>query len=160
MIAAAGEWLTAVVLVSLLLSAVQSLIPEGSLKRIASFTAGLILLLVLLRPLESLGKREGFTLDLDGYAEEIQRRRKELEAEENTSLAEGIASRTAAYIWDKAASLGLSVTVRVETAIGEEGIPLPWSAEVTGPWSAELAAYMERELGIPEERQVWHEEES
>lgn len=158
--AAAREWLTAVVAVSLLLAAAQSLIPEGSLKRIASFTGGLILLLVMLRPLEALGKREGFTLDLDDYVEEIQRRREELEMEENTSLSAGIASRTEAYIWDKAAGLGLSVAVRVETAPGEEGIPLPWSAEVTGPWSEELAAYMERELGIPRERQVWHEEES
>ena len=61
---------------------------------------------------------------------------------------------------DKAAQLGLSVTVRVETETGAEGVPLPSAAEVEGPRSEELAAYMERELGIPRERQVWHENES
>ena len=160
MIGAVREWLTSVVVVSLLLASAQSLVPEGSLKRIASFTGGLILLLAMLRPLADFGGGERINLDFDGLAQEIEARRAELDQEGNTLLAQGIASKTAAYIWDKAASLGLSVTVRVETAPGEDGIPLPWSAEVTGERSAELAAYMERELGIPRERQVWHEEES
>ena len=159
MIGAVREWLAAVVAVSLLLAAVQSLVPEGNLKRIASFTGGLLLLLVLLQPLEDLTGSLAVP-DFGKYSRTVQDRQAELEQAEETLLAEGIASRTAAYIWDKAAELGLSVTVRVETAAGEAGVPLPWSAEVTGPWSQELSAYMERELGIPQERQVWHEQES
>ena len=145
MIGAVREWLAAVVAVSLLLAAVQSLVPEGNLKRIASFTGGLLLLLVLLQPLEDLTGSLAAP-DFGKYSRTVQDRQAELEQ--------------AAYIWDKAAELGLSVTVRVETAAGEAGVPLPWSAEVTGPWSQELSAYMERELGIPQERQVWHEQES
>ena len=50
MMEAVREWLTSLVLVSLLLSVAQSLIPEGTLRRAASFTGGLILLFALLRP--------------------------------------------------------------------------------------------------------------
>ena len=45
---AAREWLTAVVTVTLLLSVVQTLVPEGSLRKIAGFTGGLLLLAVLI----------------------------------------------------------------------------------------------------------------
>ena len=46
MMAAARAWLTAVVSVTLLLSVVQTLIPKGSLREIASFVGGLLLLAV------------------------------------------------------------------------------------------------------------------
>ena len=99
-------------------------------------------------------------LDLDAYTRAVEERQVELEQARDAELASVIASRTEAYILDKAARLGLSLTVRVETETGAEGVPLPWAAEVSGPRSEELAAYMERELGIPRERQVWHETES
>lgn len=157
MIAAAREWLTSVVVVTLLLSVAQSLVPEGGLKQAASFTGGLILLLTLLRPLLAIDTGS-LRMDFEDYGQAVRQRREELA--ENTQLAEVIAARTEAYIWDKADGLGLSVAVRVETMAGEDGVPLPWSAEVTGPWSQELETYMERELNIPRERQVWHEDES
>ena len=53
--------------------------------------------------------------------------------------------------------LGLEVSARVETRAGEDGVPVPWSAELTGPRTEALASYLETELGIPAERQVWHE---
>ena len=56
--------------------------------------------------------------------------------------------------------LGLEVTVRVETRTEGNGIPVPWSAELTGSWSQALASALETELGIPAERQVWHEREA
>ena len=61
---------------------------------------------------------------------------------------------------DKAGELGLEVTVRVETRTEGNGIPVPWSAELTGSWSQALASALEPELGIPAERQVWHEREA
>ena len=50
MMEAVRAWLTSVVLVSVLLSAAQSLIPPCTVRKAAGFTGGLILLLVLLRP--------------------------------------------------------------------------------------------------------------
>ena len=159
MIGALREWLTSIVVVTLLLSVAQTLVPEGSIRRVASFVGGLILLAVLLRPV--LGTDlERLRLDLDGYEQALQEARQELASSGETELTERIEERTAAYISDKADALGLEVTVRVETDLGDDGVPVPSAAEVTGPWSEELASYMEKELGIPRERQVWHEREN
>ena len=159
MIGALREWLTSIVVVTLLLSVAQTLVPEGSIRRVASFVGGLILLAVLLRPV--LGTDlERLRLDLDGYEQALQEARQELASSGETELTKRIEERTAAYISDKADALGLEVTVRVETDTGDDGVPVPAAAEVTGPRSEELASYMENELGIPRERQVWHEREN
>ena len=159
MIGALREWLTSIVVVTLLLSVAQMLVPEGSIRRVASFAGGLILLVALLRPVLG-ADLERLRLDLDGYERELQNAREELSSAGDTEVAERIAERTAAYISDKADALGLEVKVRVETAPGEAGVSLPVKAEVTGPYSQELADFMTRELGIPAERQVWHEREN
>ena len=159
MIGALREWLTSIVVVALLLSVAQMLVPEGSIRRVASFVGGLILLAVLLRPVLG-ADLERLRLDLGGYEQELQDAREELSAAGDMALSERIEERTAAYISDKADALGLEVTVRVETDLGDDGVPVPSAAEVTGPWSEELASYMEKELGIPRERQVWHEREN
>ena len=159
MIGALREWLTSIVVVALLLSVAQTLVPEGSIRRVASFVGGLILLAVLLRPVLG-ADLERLRLDFDGYEQELRQVREELSASYDAGLAERIEERTAAYISDKADALGLEVTVRVETDTGDDGVPVPAAAEVTGPRSEELASYMENELGIPRERQVWHEREN
>ena len=156
MIGALREWLTSIVVVTLLLSVAQMLVPEGSIRRVASFAGGLILLVVLLRPVLG-ADLERLRLDLDGYERELQNAREELSSAGDTEVAERIAERTAAYISDKADALGLEVTVRVEAAAGPDGVSLPEKAELTGAFSQELADFMARELGIPAERQVWHD---
>ena len=159
MIAAVREWVTSVVAVTLLLTVAQTLIPEGSIRKIAAFTGGVVLLAALLQPvLRTVLSR--LQLDFSVYDSAVRERQEELEDARDRELASVIAARAEAYILDKAAQLGLPVTVRVGTETGEEGVPLPASADVAGPRSEELAAYMERELGIPRERQVWHENES
>ena len=156
MIGALREWLTSIVVVTLLLSVVQALVPEGSIRRVASFVGGLILLAVLMRPV--LGTDlERLQLDLGGYEQELKNAREELASSRETELTERIEERTAAYISDKADALGLKVAVRVEATTGPDGVSLPEKVELTGPYSRELADFMTRELGIPAERQVWHE---
>ena len=90
----------------------------------------------------------------------IEERQAELEDAEDEALAQGIAERTAAYISDKAAGLGLTVTVRVETAPGADGTPLPERVYLEGTRSEELSAWLAEELGIPAERQVWNGQET
>lgn len=152
---AAREWLTAVVTVTLLLSVVQTLVPEGSLRKIAGFTGGLLLLAVLLRPVTEIDLL-GLDTEMEDWARAIGERQKELSAEQEKALASGIAERTASYISDKAEELGLEVKVRVETETGGDGVPVPVRAEIDGPWSGELSSYMAETLGISRERQVWH----
>lgn len=157
MMAAAKEWLTAVVTVTLLLSVAQLLIPEGILRETASFIGGLILLLALVQPLWQL-ELSDIRPDFSEYARTVERRQSELEAAQNTELAQRIGSETEAYISDKARSLGLALTVRVTVEPGDDGVPIPVEVELTGPRSGELAAWLETELGLSAERQVWNEE--
>ena len=130
MIGLIRQWLTAVVLVTMLLSVAQTLVPEGTVRKITSFIGGLLLLVVMLQPLL------------------------------RTDLGQGIAERTAAYISDKAAGLGLTVTVRVETEPGADGTPLPERVYLEGTKSEELSHWLAEELGIPAERQVWNGQET
>ena len=153
MMEAVRAWLTSVVLVSVLLSAAQSLIPPGTVRKAAGFTGGLILLLVLLRPVLG-ADLEHLELDFDHYQAAVEERQEELADTQTEAMASIIAEQTEAYI------LGLEVTVRVETRTEGNGIPVPWSAELTGSWSQALASALETELGIPAERQVWHEREA
>ena len=156
MIAGVRSWLTSITAVTLMLTVVQTLVPEGTLRKITGFTGGLLLLAALLQPVlrTDLG---GLRLDLSGYGGAIEERWAELYTAGKEELAAIIAERTAAYISDKADALGLEVTVRVETEPGEEGTPLPVAAEREGSYSQDLADWIAGELGIPAEWQVWHE---
>ena len=153
------EWLTSLVAVSMLLSVAQTLVPEGSIRKISSFTGGLILLVVLLRPLLG-ADLSRLDLHLEDYGRAIGQRQEELGAAGEAELTGIIEERTAAYISDKADTLGLPVKVRVTAKSGKDGVPVPWQVELWGPRSTALANYMEAELGIPGERQVWHEGEN
>ena len=156
MMEAVRAWLTSVVLVSVLLSAAQSLIPPGTVRKAAGFTGGLILLLVLLRPVLE-ADLDRLALDFSDYQTAVEERQAELADTQTEAMASIIAEQTEAYILDKAGELGAEVTVRVETRTGGDGVPVPWSAELTGAQSETLASALETELGIPAERQVWHE---
>ena len=153
------EWRTSLVAVSMLLSVARTLVPEGSIRKISSFTGGLILLVVLLRPLLG-ADLSRLDLHLEDYERAIGQRQEELASAGEAELAGIIEERTAAYISDKADTLGLAVKVQVETKPAGDGVPVPWRAELWGPRSPALATYMEEELGIPGERQVWHEGEN
>ena len=156
MIGAVRTWLTSVAAVTLLLSVVQTLTPEGAMRKIAGFTGGLVLLAALLQPLLGTDLSR-LRLDFPDYQREIEARAAELDAAGKASLEGLIEERTAAYISDKADALGLDIKARVDTEPGADGTPVPHSAELEGPYSGELAAWIAQELGIPAERQVWHE---
>ena len=151
------EWLTSVVVVSVLLAVVQTLIPEGTVRKIGAFTGGLILLVTLLQPLLGVDF-EDLEPRLEQSRETVEQRQQELEQAGERELAKLIERQTAAYIWDKADALGLDLSAEVRVERGPDGIPLPVSATLTGTYSEALSAYLERELGIPRERQVWHED--
>lgn len=156
MIEAARSWLTAVVAASFLVSLAQNLIPEGTVRKIAGFAGGLILLIVLIKPL--LGADYGsLELSYQDYGAGIEQRRAELQAQSDKSLEALIGAKTEAYILDKAAALGVTCTVHVLLEPGADGTPLPAGVEMTGERSEALADYMAQELGIPKERQVYHE---
>ena len=152
-------WLSSIVAVTLLIAMAESLVPEGTMRRVAGFTGGLVLLLALLRPVLA-GGLPDLTLETEKWTAAIVEEQASLSRQGEDALAALIAERTASYIWDKGAALGLEVKANVETRTGEAGLPVPQRVELEGPYSKELADYITHELNIPPERQVWNEQEN
>ena len=50
MIDAVREWIRSIVMVTMLLSVGQAMVPEGQIRKIFSFSGGLVLVIVLLHP--------------------------------------------------------------------------------------------------------------
>ena len=154
MIAAVREWLVSLVAVSLFLSLAQSLIPEGTLRKISSFTGGLLLLAALLQPLTGTAWWE-VELDVSAYEEAIAAQRLELEQTGTAQLAQEVAHATEQTVETKAAAMGYAVTAEVEIKTDENGTPLPYAVSIRGAYDESISAWITEELAIPPERQSW-----
>ena len=134
-----------------------ALIPKGTSKKAAAVLCGLVMLLLALTPLAQ--------LDYDVLSEAISRL--ELEKEEARTgieirnqelVARIISGRVQAYILDKAASLGLTVTVELEMET-RAATPYPKAVmihgETTPAQKQQLQQYLEQTFAIPVQRQVW-----
>ena len=114
-----------------------ALIPKGTSKKAAAVLCGLVMLLLALTPLAQ--------LDYDALSEAISRL--ELEKEEARTgieirnqelVARIISGRVQAYILDKAASLGLTVTVELEMET-RAATPYPKAVTIHGEATPALA---------------------
>lgn len=146
--------LTAAALLSAL---VLALVPEGSVRRTVQLGCGLLLALTALSPL--------LKLDYDAIAKQIaeiqldtETARTGVEVQNRELQARIISEQAAAYIWDKADALGLTLEIEVQTTDRGSG-PYPYSASLRGTCGdadrAVLSRYIEQTLAIPAERQVW-----
>ena len=150
---AVREWIISVVTVAMLLSAAQALVPEGRIRKTFSFSGGLVLMVVLLQPILGMDA-ENLSFQPESYEERVRTRQEELEQASRTEWEAIIERETAAYILDKADTLGLEISAEVRAETGADGLPV-LSAELAGEPSEVLAEYLAEELGIPRERQVW-----
>lgn len=145
------EWLFSIVVAALAVALVQSLTPEGTVKKLGSLAGGMILLLVMLRPVARL-EPTALTAAFEFSETEMS----DVWTERTKTIIEEKAS---AYIVDKGAELGVSCTARVTARKDENGWAIPWEAEIEGVWSRSeqtaLSRIVAEELAIPEERQYW-----
>ena len=132
-----------------------ALIPKGTSKKAAAVLCGLVMLLLALTPLAQ--------LDYDALSEAISRLEKEeartgIEIRNQELVARIISGRVQAYILDKAASLGLTVTVELEMET-RAATPYPKAVtihgEATPAQKQQLQQYLEQTFAIPVQRQVW-----
>ena len=153
------NWLVGMTCAAMVVALAESLTPQGTVRKIGRLTGGLVLLLAIIQPVVKLDEgalanalaqyRTGLSV-YDGALEE-----------ENETLMKGIiAEQSGAYILDKAASLGITCTVEVETEPGEEGdYPVPHSVTVRGDLTAGERETLERQItadfAIPAERQYY-----
>ena len=135
----------------------RKLAPKNGAGQATRLGAGLLILLVALKPLAE--------ADLTGAALELGRlgtsdvlSTEPLDVTANSLLAGLIRDGAESYILDKADTLGLSLRAEVETEMSES-YPVPWSVrlygEPTEPQRAALSKALEEELGIPAARQEW-----
>lgn len=152
------EWMTSIVICALLLSILQSLIPDGAVRRIVDFTGGMLLVFCLLNPL--LHCVSWIKPDMQDFEKTLEELEWNLKQETDMALQKSIEERTIAYISEQAEEIGVDVSINVTAEQREDGVILPTWAELCGQYSAELAKQLDQELGIPPERQVWHEGKS
>ena len=148
-------WLLGVTVTSFLLSLAEALVTQDGVKRVLRLAGGLLLILVMVRPLLGLaGAAPAFSFSR--YAEEAAALEENFALRQEEELSALIAGEMAAYISDKAEALGVPCDVTVEVAV-EEGVPLPRSAAMTIPYHAGLSRWIAGELKIREENQIWQE---
>ena len=141
------QWLLGVVSCAFLVSLLDQLTPEGSVRKLARFSGGLVLILCMLRPLGTAEPRE-LALDLDSLSADRAALEEQYRDVSGQSLAAVIAERTGAYI-----EVTAEVTVREE-----DGAFIPDRAVLFGEENAELSVLLTQELGIAPEKQEWRAE--
>ena len=157
MIETVREWLTGVIAVTLMVSIAQSLMPSEGVRKAGSFTGGLILMIALLGPLF----RMDYQLpewNLRDYETSIAQRKAELYEQGNRELADNVSAQIRELIIAHAAQMDIqtNAAVRVKT---DNGIPVPYAAEMDCVRVAALETWIATELGIPPENQTWRETE-
>ena len=111
------------------------------------------LLLVVLGPLAGL-ELSDLALRYEDLSRDMERQAEAYRQEGQAQLELGIQQRTAAYISEKAAQLGLSCRPRVETA-WRDGVPYPSGVTLDIAENQALAEVLTDELGIPPSQQHW-----
>ena len=147
-------WLIGLMAVSILLTVLSTLLPEGTVKKIAGVTGGLVLLLTLLRGIKRLDLAD-IRLSYENCSLQISSQMKIYEAESRQNMESLIQERCSAYISEQAQTLGLSCSPRVETEWTEENIPVPVAVTMDIPYHAKLSELISENLGIDAKNQKW-----
>lgn len=150
------DWLIGITTAAIILALADSLMPEGSVKRIGKFAGGLLLMLAILKPLLSLDY-EVLAGSLANYRYEVQEYSTSLGIENERLKKIIIEDRTGAYIHDKAVDLGINCTVTVQCHMNENEQLYPALVTVYGDMTQgqreELMRIIEAEIAIPPEKQ-------
>lgn len=146
-------WFLSVAAASIALSILYALIPKGALLTVAKCTGGLILLLVVVRPLLSLDPAS-LRVSYESLRADITAQTEDYTARNAQTLADSISDKTAAYISKKAAQLGVPCTAEVRCTTDGE-VPVPAEVTLDIPYHGALSEIIEQELGIGAASQHW-----
>ena len=151
-------WPLGLTAAALAVSLLTAMLPRGeTIRRIAGLAGGLILLLAVVQPLLRV-RWEELTWRYETYQREMDRQTEAYQAAYADSLSGDIADRTAAYISEKAASLGIDCRVQVEVRT-EDGLPLPYGGVAGRGKGSGAVGLHGAGAGIPASRQSWQPEE-
>lgn len=146
-------WLLGVISASLILAVLDGLIPKGAVRSIAHFTGGLILILVVLRPILQIDPGE-WKLPYSDYEAQIEEQLAVYEENRLDELRTIIEAESAAYISDKGMTIGVTCHPKVTTQL-RDNLPYPYEVTLDTAWNTALSDYITQELGIPPDHQYW-----
>ena len=152
------EWMAQIVSVLLLISLVQHLVPRGALQKVSALISGLVLLVVMLKPLPII-KEIDWDTKLRNYQQEFEAKKEEFASDSEAILSEEIRKETENVIEQQAVLYGYPVKAMVETTVSGEGIPLPTEVTIQGSYQEDLSQWIASSLDIPRSRQAWMFEE-
>ncbi|MCD8341598.1 MAG: hypothetical protein LUC87_05505 [Clostridiales bacterium] len=150
-----GSWLLSITAAALLVGVLEAMIPEGSVKAVSALGCGLLLFLVLVRPLLG-GSYERLLEELHSWQSEAAEETERLNQVE-TSLEETIiAEDAAAYIQAEAGEQGISCSVTVTCGQNGDGLTLPVAVEIEGVTQEAqreaLRTLIQEAFALPEEQ--------
>lgn len=151
-----GNWMLGITAAAIILALADSLMPDGTVKKIGKLTGGLLLMIVVLRPVLNLDY-EALAGSLANYKFEVQEFSSDIEVENNRLKKIIIEDRTGAYIQEKAMELGIECSVEISCRTDENETIFPASVviygEMTPTQEDKLSRLIEGELAIPNDKQ-------
>ena len=150
-------WLFGIMAASMALSILYALVPKGALLTIAKCTGGLVMLLVVVRPMLELAPGE-LHLQYEEWERTIQQQTETYTAANQQEMETLIQEETAAYISEKAAQLGVVCHPEVNCQV-RDGVPFPVEVTLDIPKNTALSQIIRTDLGIDEMHQRWQETE-
>ena len=151
------QWLVSLTAAAIFLRAAESLVSQGGVRRVLRLAGGLVLLMILLRPVTGIVSRLP-QLNFPDWRAETEQWEEELRQSQEAELEGFIEGELQSYIWDKEQSLGLAYPVSVSTRPGAGGGSVPDRVSIDGPFHQELSDWLTTELGLGPESQIWQEE--
>lgn len=124
------QWLVGITGATMIIAVAENLMPSGSVKQVGKLTCGLVLLLMVMRPLASLNLDglEQFQLSWNDWVETHEH---DMEIYYNDQMKSIIEAELTSYIEDKAMENGIWCQAVVECDWDEEGILIPKRVEIS-----------------------------
>lgn len=152
------QWILTITCGAALLSILQVMLPKNGVGTVGRFAGGLVLLWLTVQPLVGLDAEE-LAASLAEWDLTARQSEEELTELHHELLEKLIEQKTAAYIQDKASSMGIECGVTVTYEWVNDETPRLVGVEVVSSDPAlakeHLSAIVEEELGISAEGQIY-----
>ncbi len=148
------NWIMSILACGVLFCMAEAILPQGPVRSVGRMAIGLVLFLVVLRPLTG-AVPQAIAAFLQVEVDVVSEDQLCLQQTNESYLETIMREKSEEYIEEQAEALGLAVTAEV-SCVWQEGLPIPDAATVEGT-SAEsevqpLLDTVEQELGIRRER--------
>ncbi|MFI3251352.1 MAG: stage III sporulation protein AF [Eubacteriales bacterium] len=147
------QWLLGMIGTTILVAIADGLMPSGGVKQVGKIVCGLMLLVMIVKPLLTLSEEALVAISEPWYHGSEE---EEMEKYYNDQMKSIIEGKIASYIMDKATESDCSAEVVCE--LSEDGVFVPIQVILGGTWEIESLSHMMEELGV--EEMIYREEVS